>query len=407
MGNIKKFLPSDEVLLLVGARQAGKTTILHALQDELTAQGEKTFFLNLEDPDYQRILNQSPKSLFQIFPIDPKTKTTILIDEIQYLDNPTNFLKYLYDMHRETIKLIASGSSAFYMDKKFKDSLAGRKVIFPIRTLSFREFLRFKNEDELLKSLPEEFSPSNYLHSKNISLLEKENIINQYHEYLRFGGYPRVVLAPLPDKLITLQDIAYSYVRKDIHDANIKQDEVFYRLFKVLAAQIGNLVNTNELSKTLGVSNRSIGNYLYVMQKSFHILLIRPFYKNIRKELTKMPKIYFYDLGLRNFLVNNFDSVLTRMDRGALLENAVVRQLAERTGSLVEERVKFWRNRAEAEVDFIFDEKIGFEVKFDATLLKQSKYRMFVQQYPTINLNLVTLVRTENARFPVWEPWLV
>jgi len=407
MGNIKKFLPSDEVLLLVGARQAGKTTILHALQDELTAQGEKTFFLNLEDPDYQRILNQSPKSLFQIFPIDPKTKTTILIDEIQYLENPTNFLKYFYDTHREKIKLIVSGSSAFYMDKKFKDSLVGRKIIFPIRTLSFREFLRFKNEDGLLKLLPNEFSPSNYLNSKNISLIEKENIINQYNEYLLFGGYPRVVLAPFPDKLTLLQDIAYSYIKKDIHDANIKQDEVFYRLFKVIAAQISNLVNTNELSKTLGVSNRSIGNYLYVMQKSFHILLIRPFYKNIRKELTKMPKIYFYDLGLRNFLTNNFDSVLTRPDRGALLENAVVRQLAERTGSMIEERVKFWRSRAEAEVDFVFDEKIGFEVKYNAALLKQSKYRMFLQQYPMINLNVVSLIRPKKENFPVWEPWLL
>jgi len=96
----------------------------------------------------------------------------------------------------------------------------------------------------------------------------------------------------------------------------------------------------NELSSTLGISRKAITNYLYVMQKSFHILLLRPFYKNVRKELTKMPKVYFYDTGLRNFLTNNFEPLLNRQDRGEILENAVVRHLAERAGFLTEEKNK-------------------------------------------------------------------
>jgi len=405
--NARKYFDSDEILLFIGARQSGKTTILRAIQEELEQKGEKTFFLNLEDPDYLRLINQSPKNLLQIFTFDLKTKTTVFVDEIQYLNNPTNFLKYFYDEYRGKIRLIVSGSSAFYLDKKFKDSLVGRKYVFPVRTLSFREFLRFKNEDELLSVLPREFSSSNYLISKKISLSAKEKIRNLFCEFLLYGGYPRVVLAPLSDKLFILQEIVYSYIKKDIYDAGIKQDEIFYRLFKILASQTGNLVNMNELSNLLGVSRKAIENYLYVMQKSFHIVLIRPWYQNIRKELSKMPKVYFYDLGLRNFLVNNFDSVLVRSDRGALLENAVVRQLAERSGIIIEDKIKFWRYKTGAEVDIIFEEKMAFEVKFDANLFNKSKYRIFFEKYPEIKFNLVSFTQRDSNDFPFWEPWLL
>ncbi len=404
---IRKYYESDDILILIGARQTGKTTILHSLQGEFEERGLKTFFLNLEDPDYLNLINQSPKNLLQIFPIDLKTRTTIFVDEIQYVDNPTTFLKFLYDEYRGKIRLIVSGSSAFYLDKKFKDSLAGRKVIFPVRTLSFREFLRFAADDELIKFLPGEFSVSNYALADSISLSIKEKIQNRFYEFLVYGGYPRVVLAPHSERVSILQDIAYSYIKKDVFEANIRQDEIFYRLLKVLASQTGNLVNLNELSNLLGVSRKAIDNYLYVMQKSFHILLIRPFYKNVRKELTKMPKVYFYDLGLRNFLVNNFDTLPMRADRGPLLENFVVRQLAERAGFLPEEKLKFWRYRGGAEVDVIYDEKIAFEVKFEANLFKKNKYRQFVANYPMIKLNLVSLSGGSNADFPIWEPWLL
>ncbi|MEO0095025.1 MAG: ATP-binding protein [candidate division WOR-3 bacterium] len=403
----RNYYDKDEVLLFIGARQAGKTTILRIIQEELEKKGEKTFFLNLEDPDYLRLINQSPKNLLRIFTFDPKVKTTVFVDEVQYLNNPANFLKYFYDEYKGNIRLIVSGSSAFYLDRKFKDSLAGRKFVFPVRTLSFREFLRFKGEDALMSLLPAKFDHSNYLLGKKISLSDKERIQNLFFEFLLFGGYPRVVLAPLSEKKIILQDVVYSYIRKDIYDADIKQDEIFYRLFKVLAAQVGNLVNNSELSNLLGVSHKAIQNYLYVMQKSFHILLIRPWYRNIRKELSKMPKVYFYDLGLRNFLVNNFDPVPVRSDRGILLENAAVRQLVERAGILPEDMIKFWRYKTGAEIDIIFDDKIAFEVKFDANLFRKNKSRTFFEHYPEIKFNLVAMEQYKKLEFPVWEPWLL
>lgn len=407
IGTAQRALDSDEVVLFIGARQSGKTTILKIIENDVDKKGLKTYFLNLEDPDYLRLINDSPKNLLRIFPFDMEEKSYVFVDEIQYLDNPTNFLKYFYDEYKGKIKLIVSGSSAFYMDRKFKDSLVGRKHVFPVRTLSFREFLRFKDQKKLIKIIPDKFEPSNYQLARKISFSEREEIEQLFYEFLLYGGYPRVVLAPLSEKSEILQDIVYSYIKKDIYDADIRQDEIFYRLFKVLASQIGGLVNINELSNLLGISRKRSTNYLYVMQKSFHLLLLRPFYKNIRKELTKMPKLYFYDLGLRNFLVNNFEPILIRSDRGALLENAVVRQLTERAGLAVGDQMKFWRYHTGAEVDIIFTGKIAFEIKFTPKLLKKSRYRMFLERYPDIKFNLVSLTDIHQGEIPVWEPWLL
>ncbi len=377
---IKKYLKKDEILLIIGARQVGKTTLLHQVEEILNKENETVYFLDLEDPDYLTLLNKSPKNLFKIFPFDLKRKSFLLIDEIQYLDNPSNFLKYFYDQYKEKIKLIASGSSAFYLDKKFKDSLAGRKRIFYLFTLSFREFLRFKSEEWLSKK---DFS--------NLTLSEKEKIEFYYQEYLTFGGYPRVVLSSFEEKEEILKDIVYSYIKKDIYEANIRSDEVFYKLFKILASQIGNLVNSSELATTLGISKTAVDNYLYVMQKSFHIRLISPFHKNLRKELTKMPKVYFLDLGLRNFLVKNFKSFNEREDKGQLLENALFRQLIEKYDF---EEIKFWRTINKQEIDFVIDEKEAFEVKVKP--IKKKSYKLFLETYPHLKFSFVSFGANEN-----------
>jgi len=373
----EKYLFDDKILIFVGARQAGKTTILKQIQAILEGKGELVYFLNLEDPDYLSLLNESPKNLFKIFNLDSKKRNFILIDEIQYLNNPSNFLKYFYDEYRQKIKLITSGSSAFYIDRKFKDSLVGRKRLFNVRTLSFKEFLRFKNEDAL-----------SHRNLKDISLSEKEKVSNYYREYIIYGGYPRVVLAPLSEKEEVLRDIAYSYVKKDIYEANIRQDEVFYKLFKILASQIGNLINASELANTLGVSKTAIDNYLYIMRKSFHIGMVKPFYKNLRKELTKMPKGYFLDLGLRNFFVSDFKPFEMREDKGVLLENAVFRHLLE---TYSDDEIRFWRTIQKNEVDFIVAGRQSFEVKINPHQLKKNSYKVFLKNYPDISFSLVSI----------------
>lgn len=389
----QKYLNTDEILLFIGARQAGKTTILKQLRDNLEKDGQTTYFLNLEDPDYLKLLDASPKNIFKIFSIGLNKISFIFIDEIQYLANPSNFLKYLYDEYRGKVKLCVSGSSAFYIDEKFRDSLAGRKKIFNVFTLSFREFLRFKKEENLSQKSFD-----------NLSVSDKEKIEYYYREFIVFGGYPRVVLAPQEEKNEILRDIAYSYIKKDVLETGIKREEVFYKLFKILSTQSGNLVNASELAATLGVSKPSIDNYLHIMQKSFHIKLIAPFFKNIRKELTKMPKIYFCDLGLRNFFSDNFKPFETRNDKGVLLENAVFRQLMERHDI---SDIKFWRTIQQNEIDFILEDKEALEVKVNPEQFKEKSYKIFMENYKDIPLSIVSLGAKQNSvnSFKVFNVW--
>lgn len=248
----RKHLDTDEIIIFIGARQAGKTTILKQIQTELEGKGERAYFLNLEDPEYLELLDKTPRNLFKIFSLDPGKRNFVFVDEIQYLANPSNFLKFIFDEYKEKIKLIVSGSSAFYLDKKFKNSLAGRKKIFNVFTLSFREFLRFKGEENLCEK---DFS--------DLSLEEKNKITLYYREFVIFGGYPRVVLAPLEEKKEILRELAYSYIKKDIFEARVKQEDVFYKLFKILAKQTGNLVNFSELANTFLLKQEAIrGNCL-------------------------------------------------------------------------------------------------------------------------------------------------
>lgn len=390
----EKYWKTDEILIFVGARQAGKTTILKQIKKSLERQNEACFLLDLEDSEYLALLNQSPKNLFKIFSVDLSKKNFIFIDEVQYLNNPSNFLKYIFDEFSDKIKLIVSGSSAFYLDRKFKDSLAGRKKIFNVYTLSFREFLRFKNENDLAEK---DFNRA--------SLENKSKISLSYREFMIFGGYPRVVLASLEDKKDALKEIAYSYIKKDIYEANIKQDELFYKFFKILAAQTGDLVNASELANTLNLSKTAVDNYLYVMQKSFHTALIRPFFRNIRKEITKMPKVYFYDSGLRNFFVNDFNQFEARSDKGQLLENAVFRQFLEKYDA---SEIKFWRTIDQKEIDFITGDS-AYEVKINSDKIKDKKYKPFLENYPDKKLAFVSIDSKTGAmgEYPVIDVWNV
>ena len=364
-------IESDQFLLFVGPRQAGKTTILKQLQ--MQSLHYQSTFINLEDREFLTLLNESPKNLFKLIPPVRNQRQFVFLDEIQYLDNPTNFLKLLFDDYRDKVKLIVSGSSAFYLDKKFHDSLVGRKIIFQVNTLSLRELFAYRHPEIRNKSI------------KNLSLVQKDLLSDCLYEYLMYGGYPRVVLAPLEEKAEILRDITYSYVKKDVYEANIRNDLIFYQLLKILASQIGNLVNASELANTLEVSKTAINNYLYIMQKSFHMNLIPPFFKTIRKEIIKMPKVYFHDLGLRNFLTNNFSPLISRADRGQLLENLVFRLLQENNPI---EDIKFWRTISGNEVDFVVN-NTAYEVKISQKQIRKSKYKLFQQKYPEMKLQFI------------------
>lgn len=376
---ILEHIDSDEILIIVGARQTGKTTLLKILQKKLIKDGKKTLFFNLEDYDYLKTFNESPKNLITLLPVVKlPEKVFIFIDEIQYLSNPTNFLKYIFDEYKEKIKLIVSGSSAFYIERKFKDSLSGRKRIFWLSTLNFHEFLIFKNRDDLAGLWNKKI---NFLENNSADFLLpiRRELDMFWDEFSKYGSFPKIVLTEdVEQKIELIKELVNSFIKKDISESYINNPDKFYDLLRILSSQVGNLVNQNELANTLGISNTAVENYIYIMRKSFHISLVQPFHSNLRKELTKMPKVYFYDVGFRNCLMKNFESLSFRSDAGQLFENMIYILLANRFSR---DCIKFWRTQGKQEVDFIVNEKYGIEVKRNVRQFKPLKYKKFLDTY--------------------------
>ena len=386
---ISDAMANDLILVIVGARQTGKTTMLRQLYKDCLQHGETTHFINLERLEYVALLNQAPEKIFSILPLPPEgERATVFIDEIQYLENPSNFLKLLFDEYRNRLKLVVTGSSAFYIDQKFTDSLAGRKRLFHLPTLSFSEFLLFKQRDELANLLPTRFSPDNFRSMSQLPLMQRDELVRFFNEFSRFGGYPAVALATdEAEKLLILEDLINSSVKKDILESRIRHPEPYFMMIKMLASQVGSLMNRNELSKSIGVSVQAIDNYLYVLQKSFHAVMIKPFHTNVRKELTKMPKLYFADMGMRNYLVGDFRDFSLRSDRGAFLENLCFRQLSNYTAS---DDISFWRTQDKTELDFVVMGQYGFEVKANPETFSPSTYTGFRKQNPSITVDVIT-----------------
>lgn len=155
----------------------------------------------------------------------------------------------------------------------------------------------------------------------------------------------------------------------------------------MLADQAGQLVNSQELAATLGVAHKTVDEYLYVMRKSYQVAFISPFFRNMRKELVKMPKAYFYDLGLRNFFLGDYSSWKNRADRGACLENIIFRELLKETRGVG--KIKFWRTQDQKEVDFVVG-KSAYEAKFNSRKQKEGKYAKFQEQYPDIKFSFIS-----------------
>lgn len=379
---IAEHLSKKEFTILIGARQIGKSTLLKQLYEDLNQKGEAVYFLNLDRKEILDELNESPENLFKICPLQQDKKIIVFIDEIQYLDDATNFIKLLFDEYSNKLKIVATGSSAFYIDKQFNDSLVGRKKIFQMGTLDFEEFLLFKGRNDLVEEVLK-------LKNKKKSKSVQENVLwGYFDEFVNYGGYPAVVLEnDIDQKIELLKDIRDSFIKRDILESGITDESKFYRMLMLLASQSGNLLNVNEISNTLRMTNATVENYLYVLQKCFHITLLKPFYNNLRKELTKMPKVYINDLGLRNVLINYFSPLEQRADKGMVLENLSFRLLSERFD---QDQIKYWRTADGNEVDFVIETQYfkGFavEVKFNEQEAKLSKYNKFIQNYPDFPL---------------------
>lgn len=353
--DLKRQLNKDEIILIVGPRQAGKTFLMIELKKYLDSLGEKTLFLNLDIERDAQFFELQEKLIKKIELEIGKTKGFIFIDEIQRKENAGLFLKGIYDMNLP-YKFIVSGSGSVELKEKIHESLAGRKIIFELGTVSFKEFVNYKTGYKYEDKLDEFFEIEN---QKSYQFLE---------EYLNFGGYPRVILnETLTEKLMVISDIFQSYLEKDIfYLLGIKKKESFTNLVKIVSAQIGRMINYNEISQTLGISFETLKDYLWYLEKTFIIKKITPFFRNIRKEITKMPVYYFYDLGLRNYAINAFGNAVNLSDTGFLFQNFVF-NLIKSKNKFLNYEIHYWRTKDGGEVDFIVEtgmEIIPYEVKF-------------------------------------------
>lgn len=393
LDRITPFLGDDLVIVLHGARQVGKSTLLLQLGDILTSKGKIVISYDLERPNLLESLNKGEDGLLNQLKkdgLDVESELYVMIDEVQYLDDPSNLLKLIAD-HHKNIHLIVSGSSSFDIKSKFSDSLVGRTINFEIYPLSFLEFLDFKS----IKLVPK-LADSKY---------DIEKLKTLYEEYVRYGGYPRIVLEDSVDKksLLLLQ-IIDTYVRKDLRDlAQIEDITKFNNLLYLLSKQSGELINVQSLGNETGLGYNTLQKYLSILEATYVIKILRPYSKSPSVEISKNPKVFFYDSGLQSILwQKNFFELIP----GSVLETAVFSDIVKAIGN---KDLRFWRTKQQNEVDFIIDQghsndPKAIEVKTSFNSFSRGKFNTYLKRYPSSEWRVVGLggTKTDNCIYP-WE----
>lgn len=340
---IEAHLPKKQATVITGMRRVGKTTAIKYLLGKIGHQNK--CYLDLERIEYRHLFNQPSyadieRGLVQLG-IDFSKPAVIALDEIQLVKNLPSVVKSLYDTH--DVKFIVSGSSSFYLKNHFAESLAGRKKIFEMWPLDFREFLEFKGafrpQVELEKGKP--FLRTFY-----------DRYAGHYEEYIRYGGFPEVVTAETDqDREDYLSDIINSYIELDIKLlSDFEMTDSLYKLMLLLAARSGNRVDFSKIAGIIGLNRHKVKDYLSLLEHTYFIRLVRPLTKGIDKELTIQPKVYFTDTGILNKLGKGLSG-------GQVFENAVANQLA-RLGEL-----NYFEKSRSLEIDFVLDGQTAYEVK--------------------------------------------
>ncbi|MCF8399496.1 MAG: ATP-binding protein [Bacteroidales bacterium] len=364
---LKKNLENDLFLGLLGSRQVGKSSLLMLLIKHLLQTGISSsdiFYFNLDDLKLHSLFNNLPR--FIEFLGKSEERKYVFVDEIQRLESPGLFLKEVYDLKRN-IKVIYSGSSQLEIKAKTKEHLVGRTRIFTINRLTFDEYIDFAapiTRNEVL-----------------------ENI-------LLYGSYPAVAKENnIVDKQLRIKDIYQAYVQKDLVDfLALKDVDVYNKLLIRIAMQTGDLLSIESIAKSLKTTRKTVEEYLSILEQTFICTRIYPFHKNYKKEITKTPKIYFLDLGLRNFILNNFNSLNVRSDKGSLFENFVLTEILSNDYYSIN-KINFWRTINKTEIDFIVqgqDDLEAIEVKWSDTKVPRS-FNSIESLYPGIKCKVITV----------------
>lgn len=357
--NLDSYLEANKVLVIYGSRQVGKTTLLN----DFLSNTKLKFKLDSGDNiNIQQILGSQDFSKIISY---VSGYEVLAIDEAQRIPNVGLGLKIIVDQVPD-IRVIATGSSSFELAGQIGEPLTGRKrtlTMFPIALIELNKIYNSYEIDEKLS------------------------------EFLVFGSYPAVVTAKTKeDKIIILEEIVNSYLLKDILELErVKGAKVLLDLLRLLAFQVGNEVSLTELGTQLGIDYKTVGRYLDLLEKAFVLYNLRGFSRNLRKEITKKSKYYFYDNGIRNAIIANFNNLDIRNDQGQLWENFLVAErlkIQEYTG--LRANNYFWRTWERREIDWVEEREgklYGYEFKYSPKNKKLPK--TFLQSYPDSSLNII------------------
>jgi predicted AAA+ superfamily ATPase len=354
---IRSKLNTQKAIVLLGARQVGKTTLLK----KIFSDNPDVLWLNGDEKDVQDLFQNSSSSRLKIF---FGKKRTIILDEAQRIRDIGLRMKLITDEIPE-VQLIATGSSAFELANKLNEPLTGRKWEYKMYPLSFGEMVTHHG------------------------LLEEKRLLPHR---LVYGYYPEVVNHIGMEKEI-LKQLSDSYLYKDVLLLEqIKKPEGLIKLLQALAYQVGSQVSYNELSKTTGLDAKTIEKYITVLEQTYIIFRLGAFSRNLRSELKKSRKIYFYDNGIRNALIANFNIVESRQDIGALWENFL---MSERK-KMLEYNQKwtnswYWRTKEQAEIDYVEEEDgnlKSYEFKWN-TQAKHKVPKLFLNTYSGASFQVI------------------
>lgn len=341
---LENHLKKKQVTVILGMRRVGKSTAVKYLLTKVKHSNK--IYLDCEKIELQTLFNTPSYdtiiNALELYGISFEEPAVIALDEIQLIKNLPSFIKYVYDTYR--VKFIVTGSSSYYLKNQFTESLAGRKLIYEMYLLSFDEFILFKKSkiSTIAKYSRADYDPAWYNKTKNL-----------YSEYLKYGGFPEVVLQKnTKDKTDLLWDIINSYIDMDVKllsDYSLSKD--LFTLVKLLAARVGSKLDFTKLSNVSGIDRRKISDYIYLFENTYFLHLIKPFTKNIDKEISQQPKIYFADNGLLHILGGE------SISSGQVFENAVAVQLKNLY------TLNYYQKKNGQEIDFILDGKIAVEAK--------------------------------------------
>lgn len=403
LDEIKYWLWKDKIIILKWARQVGKTTIMKQLQDITKRQlDKKSVFLEADKISNIDIFKSTEnlitylKTKFHF----PNTFIYLFIDEFQFIDNAGLFLKNIFDEYKGKLQIIVSGSSSLEITKN-SEFLTGRAVNFYIDRVSFFDYFCFKENIENKNKLNLE----DFVSLEKYYSTFKSSFNNHFLDYITYWSYPEVVSnSNLYEKKIIIDQIIETYIQKDVVDfLKIENVRAFNDLIKLLSSNIGSLVNVNEISSTLNISMQSVNKYLDILEGTFIFSRLKPFFRNTRKEISKMPKIFIEDLSIKNHVLREFDSISSKIDLWKEVENFIYNEIRK---IYKKDQIFYYRTVSKSEIDFIIEESydnyIAIEVKYRNKASLPLVMKKFEESYHTSKNLIITkdvLKRQDNTYY--------